>query len=153
MHKAFSFVKDGTRRWKQYGRDSAWMSASGYCMLFIVWAVSSRQDAGQGVCVRVFCIDTCAYYYRRRGYKTLKTNNFSLHILRSLIIKLVFCSNSVIIIAMEQYRSAHSIPLHDLASFAQNKVTQIPLRQPQVLDKTAACPIISFVRSFVRSFV
>ena len=51
---------------------------------------------------------------------------------------------------MEQYRSANSIPLHDHASFAQQHVTQIAQKQPQVLDKTAARPIISFVRSFVR---
>ena len=52
---------------------------------------------------------------------------------------------------MEQYRSAHSIPLHDLASFAQHNVTQIAQNTARMLDKAAERCII--VRSFVRSFV
>ena len=52
---------------------------------------------------------------------------------------------------MEQYRSANSIPLRNSAPLAQQHVTQIPPRQPQVLDKVRRRRII--VRSFVRSFV
>ena len=51
---------------------------------------------------------------------------------------------------MVQYRSAHSIPLHDLASFAPQHVTQIAQNTARTLDKAAERCII--VRSFVRSF-
>ena len=52
---------------------------------------------------------------------------------------------------MEHYRSAHSIPLHDHASFAQQHVTQIAQNTARTVDKAAERCII--VRSFVRSFV
>ena len=52
---------------------------------------------------------------------------------------------------MEHYRSAHSIPLHDLAFFAQQHVTQIAQNTARTVDKAAERCII--VRSFVRSFV
>ena len=52
---------------------------------------------------------------------------------------------------MEQYRSANSIPLHDLASFAHQHVTQITQKSARMLDKAFERCII--VRSFVRSFV
>ena len=57
-------------------------------------------------------------------------------------VKLVFCSNYVIIFSMEQYRSANSIPLRNSAPLAQQHVTQIPPRQPQVLDKVRTRRII-----------
>ena len=50
---------------------------------------------------------------------------------------------------MEQYRSANSIPLHDLASFAHQHVTQITQKSARMLDKAFERCII--VRSFVRS--
>ncbi len=49
---------------------------------------------------------------------------------------------------MEQYRSANSIPLHDLASFAHQHVTQITQKSARMLDKAIERCII--VRSFVR---
>ena len=51
---------------------------------------------------------------------------------------------------MEQYRSANSIPLRNIAPLAQHNVKQIAQSPVRVLDKALGRRII--VRSFVRSF-